>query len=163
MVFSDRKKLWWRRLRHQSDVCQSDVISGDEAERGLVEFDLTITTDLIGDLLPRSRDCIGTRLCRGAARIDLGELVFRDTVILEDAGNTRLDRRAGMMVGLGFRFQIGRDEGLVIARSNPFRNVEMAVAVGLEARGVGGRPQREILTAQMRRGTPRRLLLDRIA
>ena len=68
--------------------------------------------------------------------------------------------RVRVIVGVGFRLQIGADEGLVIARRDPLRDVEMAVAIRLEPGGIGRCPQGEILAAEMGCGAPGRLLLQ---
>src|SRR6266702_169084 len=103
------------------------------AERSLVERDLLLAPDLVSQLFARRRDIIGAGLRVVAAGEDLGQLVFRDAVVLEDAGNARLDRTVRMVVGPELRVQIGRDVVLVVARRDPFGDVGMAGPVNLEA------------------------------
>src|SRR5712675_1563606 len=69
------------------------------AERGLVERDLLLATDLVGQLLPRRGDVVGAGLRIVLAGEDLGELVLRYTVVLENARNARLDRTIGVIIG----------------------------------------------------------------
>jgi len=65
--------------------CVNAKVGSLETERSLVELDLVLAADLVGDLLPRRRDRIGPA-CRATAGIDLGELIFRDTVVLKMPG-----------------------------------------------------------------------------
>src|SRR5690348_2789234 len=62
------------------------------AERGLVERDLLVAAELVGQLLPGRRDIVGALLRRGLAGEGLRQLVLGQAVILEDAGDARLDR-----------------------------------------------------------------------
>jgi hypothetical protein len=94
---------------------------------------------------------------------DLGQLVLGHAVVLEDAGDARLDRRVRVVVGVGLRGEIVADEVLVVAGPDPLVDVEVAVAVGLEARRIGHRPERQVLAAEMRGRAPRRLLLLGVA
>src|SRR4029079_2801647 len=64
---------------------------GLKPQRSLVELDLLIATDLVGELLPGRGDGIGTLLGAGLPGIDLGEFVLGYAVILEDARNARLN------------------------------------------------------------------------
>src|SRR5215475_5087733 len=77
------------------------------AERGLVERDLLLAAELVGQLFPRGCDVVGAGLRVGLTGEDLGQFVFRDAVILEDAGNARLDRTIRMIVGAELRVEIG--------------------------------------------------------
>src|SRR5215218_8535421 len=70
-----------------------------ETERGSVKCDLIVAADLVCDLLPGIRDRVRTLLRSHLTRKNLGELVLRDAVILENAGNTRLDRSIRVIVG----------------------------------------------------------------
>src|SRR5881392_2112268 len=69
------------------------------AERRLVERDLLLATDLVGQLFPRRGDVVGAGLRIVLAGEDLGELVLRYTVVLENARNARLDRTIGVIIG----------------------------------------------------------------
>ena len=73
------------------------------AERGLVELDLVVAADLVGELLPGRRDGVGAVLRVDLAGEDLGQLVLGDAVVLEDAGDARLDRRVRVVVGVRLR------------------------------------------------------------
>src|SRR3954452_9489787 len=68
------------------------------AERGLVELDLVVAADLVGDLLPGGCDGVGALLRIRLAGEDLGQLVLGDGVVLEDAGDARLDRGIFMVI-----------------------------------------------------------------
>src|SRR3954451_19415814 len=102
------------------------------AERGLVELDLVVTADLVGQFLPGGCDGVGAFLGLHLAGESVGQNVLGGAVVLEDAGDTRLDRRVRMVVTVGFRLEVRGDERLVVAGRHPFRNVEMRIAVGLE-------------------------------
>ena len=71
------------------------------AERCLVELDLLVAADLVGQLLPGGGDVVGALLGVVLAGEDLGELVFGHAVVLEDARDARLDRRVRVVVGVG--------------------------------------------------------------
>jgi hypothetical protein len=65
------------------------------AERRVVERDLLLATDLVGQLFPRGGDVVGAGLRIVLTGEDLGEFVLRYTVVLENTGNARLDRTIG--------------------------------------------------------------------
>src|SRR6266404_1371152 len=111
------------------------------AERRLVERDLLLATDLVGQLFPRRGDVVGAGLRIVSAGEDLGELVLRYTVVLENARKARLDRTVGVIIGAELRVQIGRDVLLVITRGHPFFDVGMAGAVDLEAGRIHHHPE----------------------
>src|ERR1700756_4875459 len=96
------------------------------AKRGLVERDLLLTTQLVGQLLPRGCNVVGAGLRIELAGEDFCQLVLGDAVVLEDAGNARLDGTVRMIVGAELRVEIGRDVFPVIARGYPFIDGEMA-------------------------------------
>src|SRR5258707_13481451 len=75
--------------------------SGDKlhAERRLVERDLLVATDLVGQLFPGRGDVVGAGLRAGLAGEDLGQLVFRDAVVLEYSGNARVNRAVLVIIG----------------------------------------------------------------
>ena len=113
-----------------------------DAEARLVEGDLLVAADLVGDLLPGGGDGVGAFLGRGVlAGVDLGELVLGDRVVLEDAGDAGLDRGVRVVVAVEVRAEVVLDVGAVVAGGLPLVVVEMRVAVGLEAGGIG-RPSR---------------------
>ena len=91
------------------------------AERGLVELDLVFAADLVGQLLPGRGDVVGAFLGRLLAGEDLGQLVLGDAVVLEDAGDARLDRRVRMVVGVELRVQVGGDDSPCRSRRPPTR------------------------------------------
>jgi hypothetical protein len=100
---------WSRSSRHQPSGCSSRLEAGArwlKSERGLVERDLALTADLVGDTLPLRRNTVGAGLRLGPAGEDLRQLVFGHAVILEDAGNARLDGRVRVVVGIAFRFEV---------------------------------------------------------
>src|SRR5262249_30407353 len=105
-----------------------------QAERGLVERDLLVPAELVGQLLPRRRDAVGAGLGIGLAGEGLRQLVLRQAVILEDARNARLDGAVRVVVGVELGGQVVGDEGPVIARTHPLVDIVLAVAVALEAR-----------------------------
>src|SRR5229473_4388138 len=141
--------MWSGKLRH--------------AERSLVERDLLLPTDLVGQVFPRRGDVVGAGLRVVPACEDLGQLVLRDAVVLENAGNARLDRTVRMIIGAELRVQVRRDVFFVVARRHPFVDVGMAGPVNLEAGRIHYGPEREILAADMRGRTPRRLVLAFVA
>src|SRR5215471_11205153 len=79
------------------------------AERGLVERDLLVAAELVGQLLPGRRDIVGALLRRGLAGEGLRQLVLGEAVILEDAGDARLDRPVRVVVGVELRVEIVGD------------------------------------------------------
>src|SRR5438132_14115338 len=99
------------------------------AERGLVERNLLLATDLVGQLFPRRGDVVGPGLRTILAGEDLGQLVFRDTVILEDAGNAGLDRTVRVIIGAELRVQVRRNVILIVARCAPLVDLGMACPV----------------------------------
>src|SRR5256886_2388920 len=133
------------------------------AERRLVERDLFLATDLVGQLFPRRGDVVGAGLRVVLAGEDLGQLVFRYAVVLENAGNARLDRTVWVTIGAELRVQIRRDVLLVVACRHPFVDVGMTCPVNLAAGRIHHGPEREILATDMRCGTPRRLVLAFVA
>src|SRR4051812_29278499 len=112
-----------------------------KAKRGFVECDLIVAADLVRDLLPGLRDRVRTFLRGHLARKDLGKLILRDAVILENAGNARFDRRVRVIVGIRLGSKVIRDERLIISGANPFLDVELALAVALEAGRISCRPK----------------------
>src|SRR5262245_29136221 len=58
-------------------------LPGLYAERSLVERDLLVASDLVGDLLPRRGDAIRAALRVRSAGPDLGQLILGHAVILE--------------------------------------------------------------------------------
>ena len=68
-----------------------------------------------------------------------------------------------MVVAVRVGAEVILDKGAVIARCFPFVIVEVGVAVGLEARGIGSGPQRQILAAQVGCGGPGCLALLLVA
>src|SRR5215468_2051871 len=156
-----KSRLAARNERRQPIDQVRTTASGRDAERRLVERDLLLTADLVGKLLPRRRDAVGAGLRTDLAGIDLRQLVLGDAVVLEDAGDARLDRAVRVVVGIGLGVQVRRDERLVVAGGDPLVDVEVAVPIGLEAGWIGSGPQRQVLAAEMRGGAPRRLLLLR--
>src|SRR5262249_27241592 len=139
------------------------ITSARQAERRLVECDLFLPADLVGEFLPGRCDIVGTGLGADAAGIDLRQFVLGSAVVLEDPGNAWFDRRIRVIVGVALRFQVRGDESLVMAGGDPLRNVEVALSIGLEARWIGSAPEREVLATEMGGRAPGGLLLDRIA
>ena len=124
--------------------------SGSHAQRGLVERDLAVAADLVGDLFPGGGDGIGGFLGRFVLPcVALGQFVLGDRVVLEDAGDTGFDGGVGVVVAVRVRAEVVFDKGAVVACGFPFVILEVRVPVGLEARRIGGGPQRQILAAQV--------------
>src|SRR5439155_18625566 len=73
------------------------------------------------------------------------------------------DRTIGVIIGSALRVQIGRDVLSVIAGCHPLFEVEVAGAMGLKARRIHDRPEREILAAEMCGCAPGRLVLALVA
>src|SRR6266699_625837 len=69
------------------------------AERRLVERDLLLATDLVGQLFPRRGDVVGAGLRIVLAGEDLGQFVLSDAVVLENARNARLDGTVRVIIG----------------------------------------------------------------
>src|SRR3984893_16927500 len=131
-----RGKLGWRREWRQPKVRSTvgrNVEGKLHAERRLVECDLFLATDLVGQLFPRRGDVVGAGLRVVLAGEDFGQLVFRDTVLLENAGNARLNRTVRVIVGAELRVQIRRDVVLVVARHHPFVDIRVAGTANLES------------------------------
>src|SRR5690606_4791415 len=103
-------------MRKEAGVAASlrFVSAFSKPQRGLVELDLVFAADLVGQLFPGGGDAVATFLRRALAGEGLVQLVFRDGIILEDARNAWLDGGIRVVVGVLFRIQVRRDEGLVV-------------------------------------------------
>ena len=65
----------------------------------LIQRNLAVAADLVGDLFPGRRNRIGGFLRRFVgAGIALGQFILGNRVLLEDARNARLDRRIGVVM-----------------------------------------------------------------
>src|SRR5688500_10384994 len=102
-------------------------LAGLHAERRLVELDLLVAADLVGELLPSRRGIVGAGLRVILAGEGLLQLVLGDAIIFEDAGDARLDGRVRMVVAVLVGVQVRGDIGLVVSGLDPLRDIEMAV------------------------------------
>src|SRR5260370_23989415 len=136
-----RENFGWCRERRQPKADEMWRGKLHHAERRLVERDLLLATDLVGQLFPCRGDGVGAGLRVGPAGEDLGQLIFRYAVILENAGNARLDRTVRMIIGAELGVQIRGDVVLVVARPRPFVEVGMAGWGGQEARTIAPGPR----------------------
>src|SRR5258708_7984885 len=163
LIRMPRENFGWCRERRQPKADEMWRGRLQHVERRRVERDLLLATDLVGELLPCRGDGVGAGLRVGPAGEDLGQLIFRYAVILENAGNARLDRTVRMIIGAELRVQIRGDVVLVVARRHPFVDVGMAGTVNLEAGRIHYGPEREGLAADMPCGAPRRPVLAFVA
>src|SRR5688500_12059128 len=85
-----------------------------QPQRGLVELDLAFSTDLVGDLLPASRDVIGDLLGGRSASEAPDQLVLGTRVVLEDARDARLVGGVRVVVAVGVGREVVVDVFLVI-------------------------------------------------
>src|SRR6476661_3637756 len=95
------------------------------AKRCLVEHDLVVASDAVGDLLPGGGNVVGTVLRGFIARIGFRQLIFSGAVVLEDTRDARLDHGVGMVVGISLRFEIRGRVVLLVPGCHPVFNVEM--------------------------------------
>src|SRR6266436_9438400 len=79
------------------------------AQRRLVERDLVGPPEPVGDGFPGLRNVVGTGLGVEPAGKHLRQLVLGDAVVLEDAGDARLDRAVRVIVGTELRLQVRAD------------------------------------------------------
>src|SRR6476620_4016022 len=96
--------------------------AGTFAKRCLVELDLVVASDAVGDLLPGGGNVVGAVLRGFIARIGFRQLIFSGAVILEDARNARLDHGVGMVVGISLRLEIGSRVVLLVPGCHPVFN-----------------------------------------
>ncbi len=113
-----------------------------DAERRLVERNLLLATELVSQLFPCGGDIVGTRLRVVLAGEDFRKFVLCDAVVLEDAGNARLDRPVRVILGAELRVQVGCDVLPVVTGSHPFIDLEMAGPMDLEAGRIHHGPER---------------------
>src|SRR5260370_31549181 len=95
------------------------------AERRLVERDLVGAAQPVGDALPGLGDVVGPGLGVEPAGEHLGQLVLGDAVILEDAGDARLDRAVRGVVGAELGLEVRADVFPRIAGADPLVDVGM--------------------------------------
>src|SRR5687768_9221700 len=87
------------------------------SKRGLVELYLALPPDLVGDFFPGGGDGVSRLLSRLVLAVDtFHQFVLGDRIVLEDAGDARLDCGVGVIVAVEVRAQIVLDESAVVAR-----------------------------------------------
>src|SRR6202790_3646961 len=139
----------WCRERRPPKADESGRGNLRHAKRCLVERDLLLATDLVGEFFPRRGDRVGAGLRVRPAGEDLGQFVLRDAVVLENAADAWLDRTVRMIIGAELRVQIRGNVFFVVTRRHPFVDVGMTGPVNLEAGRIHYGPEREILAAHM--------------
>src|SRR5688500_15872710 len=123
-------------------------------ECGLIELDLAFPPEIVRDLIPGGGSRVERFLSCHLTRKRPSELGLRGDVVLEYSGNPRLDRPVGVIIRIGLRGEIRRDEFGRQPRSGPQLLGKTAIPIWLETRRIEGHPGAQVLAAEVSSDAP---------
>src|ERR1700722_894788 len=111
----------------RTGIWKADRLSISESHCDPIVLDLAFPAELVGQFVPGRRDIVRALLRGLLAGEDLLQFVLGDAVILESAGNSRLDRRVRVIIRGRLRIHVGTDILLVVSGQRP--EIEIGVTL----------------------------------